>query len=333
MRTPRPTARTQLTTVALTGSFFASNDKADCLKEEIVARQETNGKTTNNVPSSECSTTTAANVNKSRPPLFSRNQQGYQLVKTKEDETPHLTPWLTKSSTYSLLSNVSTDSFLSEMEGDDRAQSQMVKLENVCPSLRRPGQPRSESVHNFTSSSTRSSIPRSMTTVRFNPFDPNKDATDVKRDETFDFTTSDYASEADEPFAHTSFVGISNPVYTEFSSSVAEGEDLLAGEHRNFAQALNPSLLNKSSLTRASRLRNEVLSQLLRLNMMNDRTLRTSPNVVTPMNSLDDSNDDGKQGSQPTSQDEEWSILMLGGREPIPLTIFDRPLSIWMYKL
>lgn len=326
--------------MALTGSFFASNDETaeTGKKDEELATNQNHKMANNHIVANESGPTSIGNVNKSRPPLFGgKSQGGYQLVKTKEDEEAatdlsHLTPWLTKSSTYSLLSNVSTDSFLSEM-GDERPPSQMVKLES-CPS-RRAGHLRSESVQNFTSSAARSSaIPRSMTTVRFNPFDPNKDVSnDVKREDTFDFTTSDYASEVDEPF-----VGISNPVYTEFASSVADGEDLLAGEHRNFAQALNPSLMNKTTLNRASRLRHELLSQLLRLNMMNERTSRPSTNVITPMNSLDeDSNEQVNQVSSiqhPSSiQEEVWSILMLGGREPVQLTIFDRPLSIWMFKV
>ena len=272
---------------------------------------------------SDCSIT--ATVNKSRP-LFNR-YNGYQLVNKDEVDLSHLTPWLTKSSTYSLLSNVSTDSFMSEVEAEDRAQN-MVKLENVC-STRRPGQARSESVQNF--SSVRSSIPRSLTTVRFNPFDPNKEiVSSVQRDETFELTTSDYASEVDEPFA-TAFIGISNPVYTEFASAIADGEDLLVGEHRNFAQALNPSLLSKSS-NRTTRLRNDVLSQLHRLqHIVNDRKV---PNIMT-QSPIDDKSANIKQGCNSLAHvnDEEWSILMLGGREPVPLTIFDRPLSIWMFRL
>lgn len=312
--------------MALTGSFFASNDDLDPPKPDITTRTSHNEghQGPESVPSGECST--AVNVNKSRP-LFSRNN-GYQLVNTKEEvDSSHLTPWQTKSSTYSLLSNVSTDSFLSEMEKDE--SQNMVQLENC--SSRRPGQARSESVHNF-ASATRSSIPRSMTTVRFNPFDPNKDVVNVKRDETLDFTTSDYASEADEPFANMSFVGISNPVYAEFSSGFTDGEELLAGEHRNFAQALNPSLHSKNSINRATRLRNEVLSQLLRLNMVNDR-VRTNPNNVEPPQLLDDTSSEEKQVVNSPPHEEEWSILLLGGREPIPLTIFDRPLSIWMFRL
>ncbi len=215
---------------------------------------------------------------------------------------------------------------MSEVEGEDKAKN-MVRLENVC-STRRPGQARSESVQNF--ASVRSSIPRSLTTVRFNPFDPNKEiVSNVKRDETFDVTTSDYASEVDEPFAN-SFIGISNPVYTEFALAVADGEDLLVGEHRNFAQALNPSSLSKGS-NRTTRLRNDVLSQLLRLqHMVNDRRV---PMNNTSQNSMDDPSGNAKQGINSLAHDEEWSILMLGGREPVPLTIFDRPLSIWMFRL
>ena len=269
----------------------------------------------------ECSTITSI-TNKSRP-LFSRNH-GYQLVKRKEEnemEFAHPTAWLTKSSTYSLLSNVSTDSFMSEME--DRAQN-LVRLDsNICSS-RRPGQARSESVQNFREFQK---IPRSLTTVRFNPFDPNKDMIRVQRDETLDFTTSDYASEIDEPF-NNAFVGISNPVYTEFSACVADGEDLL-GEHRNFAQALNPSLLSKNS--RSIRLRNDVLTQLHRLqHIVNDKR---APSVASP-NSSDGSCSDAKQGLNSLAHNEEcWSILMLGGREPVQLTIFDRPLSIWMFRM
>lgn len=316
--------------MALTGTFFASNDEADTPKSDSSVRTSSNeAQKIQETATPTPEPSTIANINKSRP-IFSRNH-GYQLVKTKEEiEVSHLTPWLTKSSTYSLLSNVSTDSFLSEMEGEVGSQN-MVRLENC--SSRRPGQARSESVQNF-ASAARSSIPRSLTTVRFNPFDPNKEAINVKRDDTFDITTSDYASEIDEPFPNTSFVGISNPVYTEFSSCVAEGEDLLAGEHRNFAQALNPSLLTKNSVNRATKLRNEVLSQLLRLNMVNER--RSTSNVVPTRileESPDSNNSSEKQGVNSSVYEDEWSILMLGGREPIPLTIFDRPLSIWMFRL
>lgn len=269
----------------------------------------------------ECSTITSI-TNKSRP-LFSRNH-GYQLVKRKEEdemEFTHPTAWITKSSTYSLLSNVSTDSFMSELE--DRAQN-LVKLDNnVCLS-RRPGQVRSESVQNFREFQK---IPRSLTTVRFNPFDPNKEMIRVQRDETLDFTTSDYASEIDEPF-NNAFVGISNPVYTEFSACVADGEDLL-GEHRNFAQALNPSLLSKNS--RSIRLRNDVLTQLHRLqHIVNDKR---ASNIVSP-NSSNGSCSEVKHGLNSFAHNEEcWSILMLGGREPVQLTVFDRPLSIWMFRM
>lgn len=209
---------------------------------------------------------------------------------------------------------------MSELE--DRTQH-MVRLDNVCPS-RRPGQARSESVQNF-ASAARSSIPRSLTTVRFNPFDPNKELGRVQRDETFDITTSDYASEIDEPFP-TAFIGISNPVYTEFSSCVVN--DLLEGEHRNFAQALNPSPFSKHS--RTTRLRNDVLHQLHRLHhMVNERRVHTIPS------SSDNNCLDAKHGinSLAHHNEEGWSILMLGGREPIQLATFDRPLSIWMFRL
>nr|CAH0110257.1 unnamed protein product [Daphnia galeata] len=322
---PRPTARTQLTTIALNGSFFASND------DPIYCEPQQSSMMTTSKPESpkiqednsptECSTITSI-TNTSRP-LFSRNH-GYQLVKRKEEdemEFTHPTAWLTKSSTYSLLSNVSTDSFMSELE--DRAQN-LVKLDNnVCLS-RRPGQVRSESVQNFREFQK---IPRSLTTVRFNPFDPNKEMIRVQRDETLDFTTSDYASEIDEPF-NNAFVGISNPVYTEFSACVADGEDLL-GEHRNFAQALNPSLLSKNS--RSIRLRNDVLTQLHRLqHIVNDKR---ASNTVSP-NSSNGSCSEVKHGLNSFAHNEEcWSILMLGGREPVQLTVFDRPLSIWMFRM
>ncbi|KAI9564367.1 hypothetical protein GHT06_008106 [Daphnia sinensis] len=314
-RNPRPTARTQLTTIALNGSFFASNDEPIYLEERPTSTGSNNE---DSVPT-ECSTVINA-ANKSRP-LFSRNH-GYQPVNRKDEEIDCSNPtaWLTKSSTYSLLSNVSTDSFMSEL--DDRAQN-MVKLDNC--SSRRPGQARSESVQNF-ASAARSSIPRSLTTVRFNPFDPNKEISRVQRDETFDITTSDYASEIDEPFP-TAFIGISNPVYTEFSSCVAD--DFLEGEHRSFAQALNPTLFSKNS--RTTRLRNDVLNQLHRLHhIVNEKRVQnpTFPNVS------DNNSSDTKHGVNSLAHNEEgWSILMLGGREPVQLTTFDRPLSIWMFRL
>ncbi|XP_032778390.2 LOW QUALITY PROTEIN: RING finger protein B [Daphnia magna] len=316
-RNPRPTARTQLTTIALNGSFFASNDEPIYLEE----RPSLTGPNIEDSVPTECSTVINA-ANKSRP-LFSRNH-GYQPVNRKDEEIDCSNPtaWLTKSSTYSLLSNVSTDSFMSELE--DRAQN-MVKLDNNVCSSRRPGQARSESVQNF-ASAARSSIPRSLTTVRFNPFDPNKEISRVQRDETFDITTSDYASEIDEPFP-TAFIGISNPVYTEFSSCVAD--DFLEGEHRSFAQALNPSLFSKNS--RTTRLRNDVLNQLHRLHhIVNERRVQ---NTTFP-NASDNNSSDTKHGVNSLAPNEEgWSILLLGGREPVQLTTFDRPLSIWMFRL
>lgn len=331
-RNPRPTARTQLTTVALTGSFFAANDEPEYPKETeeqpdssnrppapVVAPKTENNKTQEASTPTEHST---INATKSRP-LFNKNN-GYQLVNTKDEiDLSHLKPWLTKSSTYSLLSNVSTDSFMSDLEIEDKALN-MVRLESLCS--RRPGHARSESFHNF-AASARSSIPRSLTTVRFNPFDPNKETNPVQRDETFDITTSDYASEVDEPLAN-SFIGISNPVYTEFMSSMADGEDQV--EHRSFAQALNPSLLSQNSLNKTTtRLRNDVLSQLNKLQHLVVGESRTADEPPKKSENTCSRQSDNTL----ITHDEEWSILMLGGREQIPPTIFDRPLSIWMFRL
>lgn len=221
--------------------------------------------------------------------------QGYQQVHDT-DGLQRPSAWLTKSSTYSLLSNLSNDSCLDEEEkADDRPAIHHV---------------RSESVQNFTSPAP-CLIPRSQTAARFNPFDPCKE-TAVKRDDTFDATTtSDYASEMDEPF-----IGISNPVYIGFSQFKEESVE----NHRNFALALNNSL---SKCTRASDSKKRVLSQLIRLHESTEREL-DAQDLCTR----------GEMGeSKAPLFNEIWSIVTLGGREAGPTAPFDRPLSMWMLRV
>ena len=220
--------------------------------------------------------------------------QGYQQVHDT-DGLPRPSAWLTKSSTYSLLSNLSNDSCLDDEEKADGR----LGIHHV----------RSESVQNFTSPAP-CLIPRSQTAVRFNPFDPCKE-TAVKRDDTFDATTSDYASEMDEPF-----IGISNPVYIGFSQFKEESVE----NHRNFALALNNSLADCS---RASDSKKRVLSQLIRLHESTEREL--------------DAHDLGtrEEMGETTAPlfNEIWSIVTFGGREAGPTAPFDRPLSMWMLRV
>merc|ERR550517_2189485 len=179
----------------------------------------------------------------------------------------------------------------------------------------------SESVQNFGAPAVRWGVPRSMTTMRFNLFDAASKASSVKRDE----TTSDYASEIDVESSTCSVIGINNPNYEEFANlnpqiflSEESGED----EHRGFALALNASLNERHE--RAHRLP-DVLTQLLHL------ASERHSNIVCPL--------EERAGEAvpvhkvaPTPR-HEGVVLTFGGREPIHVTAFDRPMSVWMLRL
>lgn len=258
-------------------------------------------------------------LGKPRPPLFSRKSAGYQLVET--DETfpgRQNAAWLAKSGPYALLSNAtSTDSCaVNEDDGDDGVSLETDTLPNMVRS-RPVHQIRSESAYNFIATSPScptSSVPRSQTTTRLNPF---------IRSETFDVTTStsDYASEVGDPSFTGSVIGIPNPVYDEFSFQRDE-------EHRSFALALNNSLSKNNR-----RRRNDTSSsQMVRLQPVVEPLRSAGDNVIHPSE-----DEERRQAFTPPRYDQEverccWSVLILGGREAGHVPSFDRPLSIWMLR-
>lgn len=246
--------------------------------------------------------------NKSRP-LFHR-KSGYQLVDTHEDSSYRPAPWHgVKSSTYSLLSNASTDSC-----AVDDSMSVEDSLSSMAQLSRPVHQLRSESAYNFPPPVPHlPSVPRSQTTARLNPF---------IRSETF--TTSDYASDMGESSFAGSVIGIPNPVYDEFSNSNSceRDED---ENHRNFALALNNSL-TASNRRRPMRSSNAdaALSQMVRLHA-----------VAEPEGSVHSPSNEPHHPAQSEEEEEDdyWSVLTFGGREASHVTAFDRPLSIWMLRL
>ena len=169
-----------------------------------------------------------------------------EAVTSTTSTTTSATPWVvSKMSSYSLLS-ASDDSLAVEEDvvdvdrmGDRLPCMIRASLTSSASSEKdAEGAERlrtSESVHTFSWASTapavRWGVPRSMTTMRFNPFDASmasKTSVGGRRQEVE--TTSDYASEMDVDSSTCSVIGINNPNYEEFHA------------HRN--AFLNGKLLN-----------------------------------------------------------------------------------------
>ncbi len=275
-------------------------------------------------------------IKSSRQPLFNvvrKSAVGYQLVDTDEMDSSKATaggPWLIKSSTYSLLSNTSTDSCAVDDYSDADQLPQMIQQHPGGG--RRAALPqrsmRSESAYNFASSAQvpPSSVPRSQTTARLNPF---------IRSETFDATTttSDYASELGEPSFAGSVMGIPNPVYDDEYSAIInlpsnkDEEEEELNFHRSFAQALNNSLSNNNFRRRHNQLRNEV-ARLTTVKEPSPIPLLCNNSIIP----LDEEQDLPSQNNDPI-EDNFLTVLTFGGREAGHVTAFDRPLSIWMLRL
>ena len=337
---PRPSARTQLTALTLNTTFFTF--KSDC-KPSTAKRAQSSSVIANTdnedsmmkKMSSFASTQGTLKTRSFVPTSFTLGRNpGYHLV--SRNENVDLSPPASRlpKSRYSILSNASNDSLaFDEMNAEDNLPN-MMRPEEKSFFHRSVVKFRSESVHDFvTRPATRCVVPRSQTTARFNPFDPTK----VRRDETFDITTSDYASEMDESFA-SSFIGIPNPVYDDFvTSNIAgiipcENRD---EEHRNFALALNNSLETK-------KYRGERYVQLRKMLFSNEQTdfgeqlqVLGDPNVL---NSIEDENNlsiPPQELCDSASLGKDWCILSIGGRESESKSNMfpSMPLSIWMLQI
>ena len=347
---PKPSARTQLAAVTFNVPLFTTKNGAAGVRSK---------QSFSSSAAVECSTAASIGgkvksvANKSRGPLFALRNRGYHLVNgysghsCLDDEQPEdandqptspvlhaaihpreisrlaapVPCWMTKSSTYSLLSNASTDSLIQpdEFDPDTRPRAEDVTFRK----------PRSESVHNFNNPpATRLPIgfPRSQTANRINPFDVKGDADEggeggyaakfprVRREETL---TSDYCSEFHD--STISVLGIPNPLYdTSFTSRTEQVDD-----HKDYALALNQSLAS-AECGRYSKLRREVWSQLMRLTSEAEQVDYWSQplqeTIQQPVNRCQ-------------STENDWSVLTFGGREAGHVTAFDRPLSMWTLRL
>lgn len=341
---PRPSARTQLTAVTLNTPFFTLkyDSKSSTAKRANVQNSSVITNTDNDDSMIKKISSFASNQGtlKTRPFLptsftLARNP-GYHLV--NRNENVDLSPPASRlpKSRYSLLSNDSNDSLAFEEINPEDNLPNMIRSEEKSFS-HRTIKFRSESVHDFVSPATRCIVPRSLTTARFNPFDPTK----VRRDETFDVTTSDYASEMDESHK-SSMNGISNPVYDDFVTSNISGIISCENrdeEHINFALALNNSLETK-------RYRGERYMQLRKILFSDAQTdfgeqlkILGNPNVLS---AIEDSIEDESKLPLPSQElcesvslGKDWCILSIGGRESESKSnIFpSMPLSIWMLQI
>ena len=195
-RDPKPTARTQLSVVALATvpSVFS--------------------RTLWTMPSNENNYSYSCSSYIHQPVIApSTNRTDYNLANGSRYtvlKTPVVPAWMTKSSTYSLLSSADSTE----------------DVRDVLPAMVHPygdGGPRStlrsESVQNFVLSSrpaTRCPPPmtRSQTTTRFN-----------------DEVTSDYASQLNVANSSVSVVGIPNPNYDEFSATCDQRGGYFSGSY------------------------------------------------------------------------------------------------------
>lgn len=338
---PRPTARSQFQALALNTPFFINFKPSTAISNAQNTSQDS-GSSNRSIDDDAVAVCPVPNVQtacfRTRPLFGLARNPGYQLVSKGEDLDPMRSTG--GKSTYSLLSDASNESSaFDELNAENNLPNFIGSQENNLIS-HRTVKFRSESVHNFVTPATRCLVPRSQTTTRFNPF--QFDPTKVQREETFDVTTSDYASEMGDSFAGS--FSFQNPVYDyEFTNSIHASTGISYEnrdeEHRNFALALNNSLATKKYRgERFIQMRATTLSSNVQKNMhplqvlgnhKDQRMLKS--NVICPIQ--DERSLPTKElfDPQQPSNCKEWCILSIGGRESVHAAAFgDRPLSIWM---
>ena len=201
-RDPKPTARTQLSAVTLPSV-------PQSLLSPAIATHGAGGATDR--------TNIIGDDSRRYIKSLVRPLSGYQLVDDvgRTTSATSATPWVvSKLSSYSLLST-SDDSLAIEEDGDSIGDHLPCMIQPASAASRHVDKLRaSESVHNFAAPAVRWGVPRSMTTMRFNPFDTAAKVASVKRDE----ATSDYASEIDVESSTCSVIGINNPNYEDFAN-------------------------------------------------------------------------------------------------------------------
>jgi len=354
-RDPKPTARTQLSAVTLTSVPISLLSKPiACDAHGAADADDADARLPANVAADDARRCLKSLV---------RPYSGYHLVSddvgdhhpeavtSTTSTTTSATPWVvSKMSSYSLLS-ASDDSLAVEEDvvdvdrmGDRLPCMIRASLTSSASSEKdAEGAERlrtSESVHTFSWASTapavRWGVPRSMTTMRFNPFDASmasKTSVGGRRQEVE--TTSDYASEMDVDSSTCSVIGINNPNYEEFhahrnaflNDADEDKEDELKDveDHRGFALALNASLHERPE--RHHRLP-DVLTQLLQL------ASERHSNVVCPLEEVTSTTTTTTTSTTvPMKMRHEAVVLTFGGREAIQVTAFDRPMSVWMLRL
>lgn len=202
-RDPKPTARTQLSAVTLASVPLSLLSPAIATHDTISATDSGNNSGNDDT--------------RRRIRSLVRPLSGYHLVDdvSRATSATSATPWVvSKMSSYSLLST-SDDSLAVEEDVDSVGDHLPCMIRTASGTSRHLDRMRvSESVQNFGAPAVRWGVPRSMTTMRFNPFDAASKASSVKRDE----TTSDYASEIDVESSTCSVIGINNPNYEEFAN-------------------------------------------------------------------------------------------------------------------
>ena len=109
-------------------------------------------------------------------------------------------------------------------------------------------------------------------------------------------------------------------IYKIISDEDSGGDD----DHRGFALALNTSLNERNE--RPHRLP-DVLTQLLHL------ASERHSNVVCPLEERVVEAAPVQKAAPTSTTRHECVVLTFGGREPIHVTAFDRPMSVWMLRL